>query len=295
MTKTALITGIDSFTGKHLAIELESAGFSVAGTVFGDSTASSRRYRLNILDLDALKLAMAQIKPNVVVHLSAISSVSHEDKSQLYLTNVMGTRNLFEALDGASDSLTTVILPSTGQVYGSGSQHLISENSATHPKSDYAISKLAAENLASGIFETSPVTIVRPFNYTGLGQSTKFLIPKIVDHFKRGQRVIELGNLDVARDFLDVRDVARIYVELLQNPAPGQVFNVSSGRAVSIAEVIEMMNEIAGYRIEVVSKPELQRATDIAFLSGDSSKLWNHLGVEYTRPLKETLTWMFEN
>jgi nucleoside-diphosphate-sugar epimerase len=140
-----------------------------------------------------------------------------------------------------------------------------------------------------------PIILARPFNYTGVGQSEDFLLPKIVGHFRHGARVIELGNTHVARDFSDVRDVARCYRKLLQVPAAiGQTLNVCSGRLTTLDEVLQLMQHIAGYAIGVRVNPAFVRGNEIARLRGNDARLRAVLddapgGI----PLRETLRWMF--
>jgi nucleoside-diphosphate-sugar epimerase len=138
-----------------------------------------------------------------------------------------------------------------------------------------------------------PIVVARPFNYTGVGQSPQFLLPKIVDHFQRGERVIELGNIDVERDFSDVRRVADAYRRLLDKAPAGGVFNVCSGRAVSLKAVIAMMERIAGYTIEVRVNPAFVRANEVRRLQGDCTRLQAAIGTLDDIPLETTLRWMF--
>ena len=147
----------------------------------------------------------------MVVHLAALAFVAEQDPALFYQVNVIGTRNLLEALCNQSTHSECTILASSANVYGNSELEIISESSPTRPANDYAVSKLTMEYLAKTYCDKLPITITLPFNYTGVGQSDRFLIPKIVKHFKKRAPVIELGNLDVAREFSDVRDVALIY------------------------------------------------------------------------------------
>jgi nucleoside-diphosphate-sugar epimerase len=138
-----------------------------------------------------------------------------------------------------------------------------------------------------------PIILARPFNYTGVGQTENFLLPKIVSHFQRVERVIELGNISVARDFQDVRFVADAYVRLLYANAAGRTVNLASGTSVSLMEVIGMMQEIAGYEIEVRVNPAFVRGNEVARLTGDNRRLQSLIGPLDIIPLRTTLEWMF--
>jgi nucleoside-diphosphate-sugar epimerase len=126
-----------------------------------------------------------------------------------------------------------------------------------------------------------------------VGQSPQFLLPKIVGHFQRRAPVIELGNLDVWRDFSDVRTVAQAYASLIEKPAPGEIFNICSGQAYSLREVLGLMAQIAGHEIEVRVNPAFVRAQEVQRLQGDARKLWQHIGPLPTITLRETLEWMY--
>ena len=139
-----------------------------------------------------------------------------------------------------------------------------------------------------------PIVIVRPFNYTGVGQGEHFLLPKIVAHFRKGARSIELGNLAIARDFSDVRTVAYSYRRLLAAAPAGQVFNVCSGRSYSLGSVIDTMSDIAGYRIAVHVNPAYVRANDVLTLAGSNAGLAAAIGAVEPIPLAETLRWMYQ-
>ena len=126
-----------------------------------------------------------------------------------------------------------------------------------------------------------PIVITRPFNYTGVGQAPQFLLPKIVGHFRRGEKVIELGNIDVERDFSDVRFLTQAYCRLLENAPAGEVFNVCSGAVFSLKEVLAMIAEIAGYEIEVRVNPAFVRNNEVKRLEGSNRKLLAAVGESY--------------
>jgi nucleoside-diphosphate-sugar epimerase len=187
-----------------------------------------------------------------------------------------------------------VLLASSANVYGNAVVDPITEDVPPAPANDYAVSKLAMEHAARLHAGRLPIIIVRPFNYTGVGQAPHFLLPKIVDHFRRGARRIELGNLDVARDFSDVRDVVVIYRRLIERAPPGTLVNVCSGAAYSLSDVLDLMAGIAGYRIDVTVNPAFVRANEVRRLAGDTSRLQQLVGPMERTPLAATLRWMYE-
>ncbi|MET3550417.1 nucleoside-diphosphate-sugar epimerase [Burkholderia sp. 567] len=234
------------------------------------------------------------MQPDIVAHLAAVSFVAHGDADAIYRTNVVGSRNLLEALANLENRPRAVLLASSANIYGNAAVEIIDESIEPNPANDYAVSKLAMEYMARLWRDKLPIVIARPFNYTGVGQSPQFLLPKIVGHFQRGERVIELGNIDVERDFSDVRRVADAYRRLLELSPAGGVFNVCSGRAVSLKAVISMMERIAGYAIEVRVNPAFVRANDVRRLQGNDARLQAAIGPLEDIPLENTLRWMFE-
>jgi nucleoside-diphosphate-sugar epimerase len=293
--RRALVTGLRGFTGHYMKRELAAAGYRVFGTAMPGGAASPDVYMVDLCDRAAVAAMVEQVQPDVVVHLAGIAFVGHGDAEQIYRVNVAGTRNLLEALAAAPHRPSAVLLASSANVYGNASAPFIDENVAPAPANDYAVSKLAMEYMARLWMDRLPIVIARPFNYTGRGQGENFLLPKIVAHFRRKAPHIELGNLAIARDFSDVRMVAYSYRRLLAAAPAGETFNICSGRSHSLSGVLDMMAEIAGYRIEVRVSPVLVRANDVLTLTGDNTKLAGVIGPIPTRPLSETLRWMAED
>ncbi|HDR9150152.1 NAD-dependent epimerase/dehydratase family protein [Burkholderia vietnamiensis] len=289
----ALITGLGGFTGDYLAQSLRAAGYRVFGTAHGAEATGSDMYRVDLCDRAALAQVVADVQPDVVAHLAAIAFVAHGDADAIYRTNVVGTRNLLEALANLGNRPKAVLLASSANIYGNAAVEVIDESVEPNPANDYAVSKLAMEYMSRLWHDKLPIVVARPFNYTGVGQSPQFLLPKIVSHFQRSERVIELGNIDVERDFSDVRRVVDAYRRLLQLAPAGGVFNVCSGRAVSLKAVIAMMEQIAGYTIEVRVNPAFVRANEVRRLQGDGARLQAAVGPLEDIPLESTLRWMF--
>lgn len=288
-----LLTGHKGFTGRYVESSLRLAGYEVVG--LGADPADLDSPSVNLLDRAEVLRAVGQAQPDAVIHLAAIAFVAHGDAEEMYRTNVVGTRNLLEALAALPAAPRSVLLASSANVYGNSDIELLDESVEPSPANDYAVSKLAMEYMARLWMDRLPIALARPFNYTGVGQANNFLLPKIVSHFQRGERVIELGNIDVARDFQDVRFVADAYVALLAADAAGQAVNLCSGTSVSLMEVITMMQEIAGYEIEVRVNPAFVRGNEVARLTGDNRRLRELVGPLDIIPLRTTLEWMFAN
>lgn len=281
-----LVTGAAGFTGRFVCQELEGRGFTVVGW-------GGRQYQIELTDRRAVHLAISKARPEFVIHLAAVSFVGHEDVEAIYRTNVLGTRHLLEGLSLLSTKPRHTILASSANVYGNV-EGRVDETVKPAPANDYAVSKLAMEYVAS-LWSHLPITIVRPFNYTGVGQDERFLIPKIVSHFRRRASEIELGNIDVIRDFNDVRNVAKIYVDLLGGQGKGTILNICSGTETSLSNVIDILAEISGHRLEVKINPKFVRANDVRRLVGDPSRMIEISGMRQMRPLSETLRWMYES
>jgi len=246
----------------------------------------------NLLDAEALQKEVMLAKPDSVVHLAAISFVGHGQISDFYNVNVIGTLNLLEAIAKLAVLPKSILIASSANVYGNCEDSPISELQSFNPLNDYAVSKVAMEYAAKLWMDKLPILIARPFNYTGVGQSPSFLIPKIASHFSKRKKTIELGNLDVARDFLDVRNVVQIYLQLVEKAVHSDIVNVCSGITYQLQDVISMSEELAGHQIEVKVNPQFVRSNELKVLCGDNSKL-NSLDIKFKKiSFKETLKWM---
>lgn len=291
--KRVLVTGHHGFTGNYVVKVLQAKGHLALGLSTNPTDLDSERVELS--DRLAVARAVALAKPDAVVHLAAIAFVAHGDVDEMYRTNILGTRHLLEALASLGHRPDAVLLASSANVYGNNDIELLDEGVPPIPANDYAVSKLAMEHMARLWMDRLPIMIARPFNYTGVGQPENFLLPKIVSHFRRGATVIELGNIDVARDFQDVRFVADAYTRLLSvGGAVGETVNLSSGVSVSLTEIIKMMERIAGYDIEVRVNPAFVRENEVARLAGNNAKLARLIGPLDIIPLENTLRWMYE-
>lgn len=278
-----LVTGLDSFTGPYVQSELESNGHTVIALA-SDLTAP-----------EAVSNEIAELQPDAVVHLAGIAFVGHGDANAFYQVNLIGTRNLLSALAQHAPNVQSVLLVSSANIYGNGSEGVLDEDVTPNPANDYAISKWAMERVAHLWLDKLPLFIVRPFNYTGVGQDPLFVIPKIVSHFKQEKQVIELGNLDVWREYGDVRTVANIYMKLLDKSPVGDTFNICTGQAYSLREVITLCKKHTGQRMDIEINPRYVRANEVRVLKGDNSRLKGVIGSWKHYNLKETLIWMLQD
>jgi nucleoside-diphosphate-sugar epimerase len=229
--------------------------------------------RCDLRDSVGLNALIAEIRPHAVVHLAGIAFVGHGDAEAFYHVNLLGTRNLLAALANQAQPAERVLLVSSANVYGNAQAGMLDETQIPNPANDYAVSKLAMEYMARLWQDRLPIVIARPFNYTGRGQSLSFVIPKLVDHFKRRADLVELGNLHVEREFNDVRMVASVYRELLDHGQPGEVYNVCTGRPHALQHVIDRLKGMTGHDIEVRVNPAFVRANEVHRLCGDPGKL----------------------
>ncbi|MCQ2031354.1 GDP-mannose 4,6-dehydratase [Stutzerimonas zhaodongensis] len=298
--RKVLITGVTGFTGRYMAEELAAEGYEVHGLSYRQPlgalpAAVSAIHCCSLNDAETLRTLLTEIRPTYVVHLAAVSFVAHADADAIYNANLLGTRHLLEALRTAPAELEGVLLASSANVYGNATEGVLDESAPFAPANDYAISKAAMEYLARLYQSRLPLIITRPFNYTGVGQAEQFLIPKIVAHTRRHAEVIELGNLDIARDFCDVRQVAQAYRRLLESPAAiGETVNICSGFAYTLQYVLEQAAAISGHSMEVRVNPAFVRSADVKNLFGNRTKLDSLIGDLPQIELKDTLRWMIE-
>ena len=297
-----LVTGVDGFTGRYLAPALAAEGHEVHGLVQHAPEPGQPMqpgvhalHACDLLDPAGLLRVVDQVRPDKVAHLAGIAFVGHGDVSVIYSTNLIGVRHLLAALAtvaGGDAPPSAVLLASSANVYGNSTAGVIDESVPAAPTNDYAVSKLAMEFMAATWQTRLPITVVRPFNYTGIGQSEDFLLPKIVSHFRRRAAVLELGNLDVERDFSDVRTVVGCYARLLQSHTAGRVFNVCSGVGHTLHAVLQMAGDISGHMPEVRVNPALVRANEVQKLVGSRAALERAIGAVEGPELRDTLRWM---
>jgi GDP-4-dehydro-6-deoxy-D-mannose reductase len=300
------ITGATGFVGGHLIHALEEEGppeFEVYGTAYPDTPPPSR-HGLFSLDLrsknDVIKL-LGEVRPNWVFHLAAVSNVrsSWQMRSETIETNVLGTHNLLEAVKQAAPT-ARVLFVSSSDVYGFGASptEALNEEAPFQIASPYAFSKAAGEMLCGfyGRIENIEIVVARPFPHTGPGQSEDFVCSdwaRQVALIEKGSRapILKVGNLDVLRDFSDVRDVVRAYMLLLRKGRRGEVYNICSGRAIALREILDFFIREASKNIQISVEVEAAklRKADMPFQSGSHEKISEETGWLPGIPIDQTL------
>jgi GDP-4-dehydro-6-deoxy-D-mannose reductase len=284
----AFLTGGHGFVGSWLIRHLEAKGDEVVAP----------GPEVDVTDPAALSGALSRARPDAVHHLAALANVSESwrDPARTFEVNATGTLNLLEAARAVEPN-PKVLLVCSAEVYGGAApdQGPIAEDTPLRPVTPYAASKVAAEFLGLQAFlgYGLPVVRVRAFNHVGPAQSGAFVVSdlarRIAEAERAGAKVLAIGNLTPRRDFTDVRDVVRAYRLLVEGGAPGEVYNVCSGRAIAIEELAHRLLELAGVDLTLETDPALVRPVDVPVLLGDPSRIRAAVGWEPEIPLDQTL------
>ncbi len=305
-----LVTGGRGFVGTHLETELRRGGHTVTLTTRGeapsDREGSSWR-ELVLPDVDAAREVISETKPGAIVHLAAVSHVSEAESAPLaaWRTNVDGTRALFDALAEADpERICRVVLASTAHVYDIRGDAPIDESAPLGPRTVYGNTKLGAELIARCVAgsprqEWRPLVVFRSFNQVGPGQSPRFALSSFARQIARAEAdlqepVVETGDLDVARDFIDVRDVCRAYGLAVEGAVPSGTYNVASGRAVVLREALDMMLSHARTPVTTRMSLGLRRSRDVPVMTGSAAELERVCGWRPEIPLDRTVVDLLE-
>jgi GDP-4-dehydro-6-deoxy-D-mannose reductase len=320
----ALVTGASGFVGGYLVSRLAASGAEVLGldaVLPGPGAAASfdiggemlppplpatgaEIRQCDLLDPSALESAVGGFGPDVVFHLAAQSSAARSFKDPLgtLRTNVMGTMNLLEAV--RKSGRARIVVTGSAEEYGirPPEEMPLSEDSAIEPVSPYAASKAAQNVLVMQYRRAFDMDIIatRSFNHTGPGQTTVFALPSFAKQcaeIKAGLRepVLRTGNLDVVRDFLDVRDVVEAYVLLAEKGRSGRIYNVCSGEGLNLSAAVEQLTGLTGLEVSVETDPERFRPADVPVLTGDNGRLVEDCGwspsIEKGKMLSDLFAW----
>lgn len=288
--------------GTHLIRFLKSKALKIGVIASGDSRSRQEPepgveyYDLDIRLADEIRAVVREINPAQIYHLAGVSAVdvSWNSPRLTFEVNVLGAYNLFEAAMSLS-STPRILNVSTSQVYAS-SDRILSETSPLGPDNPYAASKAMAELLRVQYRKGSEGAIVtaRSFNHTGPGQTPNFVLPSMAKQFaemEAGKRArsLTVGNIEVKRDFTDVRDVVSAYSALLEKGRSGEVYNVCSGYAVRLADCIRKFEAISGVSVKINTDPTRVRSNDVSLILGDATKIRTETGWTPQIPLDKTI------
>jgi GDP-4-dehydro-6-deoxy-D-mannose reductase len=310
----ALVTGISGFVGGHLAEHLLAIGDPVVGLSIAARWPDNLAHLADRVGIEACDLAsveqeamtalIAREQPEAIYHLAAQANpqASVADPKGTWALNLGGTLTLLEAVK-ASGLKPRVVLVGSGVCYGNPApEHLpVSESCPLRPNNPYSASKGAADLLGIQHYlaHGTDVVMARPFNHAGPRQSSTYVLGALarqVAEVEAGIKPrVEVGNLDVVRDFTDVRDVVRAYRLLATRGEPGEIYNLGSGRGTRLADALEILRELAGVPIEVYVDPARVRPVDQPLLVADASKLRAATGWEPLFSIEATLADMLED
>ncbi|HBC46036.1 MAG TPA: GDP-mannose 4,6-dehydratase [candidate division Zixibacteria bacterium] len=292
----AFITGIAGFAGRHLTAYLLNRGDEVAGmepedTEDLDLLAKAHDIKIyfgDIRDEKAISKALNQYKPDTIFHLAAQSSVrlSFENPQETFSVNMMGTLTLLEEANKTDFPIKTLVITSS-EVYGplTPDEVPVTEDHLLRPVNPYAVSKAAVDLLAYQYVKAynQQVFIARAFSHSGPWQKTvgvlsdwAFQIAKI--DLGLSQPTIKVGNLNVRRDYADVRDIVRGYVDIIEKGKPGEPYNVCSGIGYELAELLEKYRQFSSKKINIVVDQSRMRPVDIPILVGSNAKIKEDTG-----------------
>jgi GDP-4-dehydro-6-deoxy-D-mannose reductase len=283
-------------------------GHQVGGSYIDAQAASDlfEKFKLYQVDLrrpEQIDQAVKDFSPQALFHLAAQSSpaLSFKKPQETFEINLIGTVNLLEALRGSNVKCRLVLISSC-EIYGpTAGDKPLSETAFYNPISPYASSKVFQEMICLQYFQTYKLEtiVVRPFPHTGPGQPSGFALPSFarqIAEIEKGQRepVIRVGNLSARRDISDVRDVVQAYQLLAEKGRPGQVYNVCSGRIITIEAALKKLLQLAQKEVRLETDPELLRPADVPVLWGDNKKVRSETGWEQKYDLDQTLAGLLE-
>jgi GDP-4-dehydro-6-deoxy-D-mannose reductase len=305
MPSPIVVTGAAGFAGSHLLDLLAPSGADVVawhrpgGSPPREGSIGARWEAVDLLDRDQVQAAIERARPSAVYHCAGAAHVGRawDSTAATFAVNVLGTHHVLQALERAGLH-ARILVPSSALVYETA-DHALTEDHRLMPSSPYGLSKLAQEMLAAKTNGPLPVMIARPFNHFGPRQDPHFVASsfarRIADiEVGRWAPEISVGNLEARRDLTDVRDTVRAYQMIIERGQPGRPYNICSGRAISIRELLDRLLARARVPVEVKVDPARYRPNDTPLLLGDPDRLQRELGWTAEIPIERTLDDLLE-
>lgn len=301
--KRVLIFGAAGFVGEYLRKELESSNYSVYGSDVKDTCKSFSDYLCcDILNVEKVYETIREVQPDYIVNLAALSSVglSWEKPVATMEINTIGSLNILEAIKEINKNCK-ILLVGSSEEYSPCSEK-IDEEWSLNANNPYGISKLALEQFAE-LYRHKygmKIVFVRSFNHTGIGQQDSFVIPSFCKQVAAIQKSgengqIHVGNLSARRDISDVRDIVRAYRMILEKDAKYTVYNIGSGVAYSMDEILTYIIQLCDYTVEIVVDPKRVRPIDNPYICCNNNRIKEAIGWNPQYKILDTVKLMFEN
>lgn len=281
MMQRVLVTGARGFVGRSIVKELLKQNAEVLAldrtkADFNDAKAICEQ--VDLLNKEELYKKIDLYRPTSVIHLAAIAAPVYGNVAELYNINIHGSENLLDVLADVCPRGTRVVLTSTAGVYGNASKEFIDEQTPYNPQNHYSFSKMVMEYIAK-FYDSLDIKIIRPFNMIGAGQNENFLVPKLVQAYVKKQDVLSVGNMQTYRDFTDVGFAAQIFCKAaLCKEMKEKVLNICSGKGTCGNDILNILEQITGYKPKIEVNPQFLRKNEIMRLVGDPAKCNGFIG-----------------
>ena len=296
--KRVLITGASGFIGQFVLKEMlknEDIDFFAIDTRKIPNISIEKQELISLLDKEKLMEIIKRYKPNVIIHLAAIALVTHDNVGEIYNVNVQGTENLLEVTQEYCDKGTRVILASTAGVYGNQKVEKYGENLTYNPATHYSYSKMITEYISKQYKEDLDIVTIRPFNIIGVGQSEKFLVPKLVEHFADRKEKLSVGNISSFRDYVDVEYCAEVIMELvLREKIDFDILNICSGIPTSGEMILQLLQEMTSFKPEIEISKNFVRKNEVWRMIGDTTRLSEFMNGKKSQSVKDILLKMLD-
>ena len=296
--KRVLITGASGFIGQVVLKEMlknEDIDFFAIDTRKIPNISIEKLELVSLLDKEKLMEIIKRYKPNIIIHLAAIALVTHDNVGEIYNVNVQGTENLLEVTQEYCDKGTRVILASTAGVYGNQNVDKYREDLSYNPANHYSYSKMITEYISKQYKEDLDIVTIRPFNIIGVGQSEKFLVPKLVEHFADRKEKLSVGNISSFRDYVDVEYCAEVIMELIsRKKLDFDILNICSGIPTNGEMIIQLLQEITDFKPEIEISSDFVRKNEVWRMIGDTTRLWEFMNNKKSQSVKDILVKMLD-